>query len=289
MPLPLALDYGPPDCYRARTDVRRRPGILPIVVFLLVAFLYLPLVVVALFAFNSRSNLSWPIRGIALRWFRLLFRDPSFSSAFRTSAEVATVVALVSAGIGVAAGLVFARRRTRLTRLLQGLSLIPAMMPPLFIAIALFTAMDYFKVQPGFGPIVVGHLLIVIPFVLVVITARLQRLDLDLEEAARDLGAGPAQTLRRVTLPIVFPAVAGAALLAFAFSFDEVLVTNFTSGTTTTLPVYVFSKLHRSIDPSINAVATLLMAVPWLALGVAVLLLRRSGPSIPTAIERGGE
>jgi spermidine/putrescine transport system permease protein len=261
------------------------PSLLQIVVFGLIAFLYLPLIVVALFAFNSSSNLSWPIHGIALRWFRLLFRDPNFSAAFRTSAEVAIVVAALSAAIAAMASLVFARRRTRVTRLLQSMSLVPAMMPPLFLAIALFTAMDYFKIQPGFGPIVIGHLLIVIPFVLVVVSARLQRLEPELEEAARDLGAGPAQTLSRITLPIILPAVIGAALLAFAFSFDEVLVTNFTSGTTTTLPVYVFSKLHRSIDPSINAVATLLMAVPWFALAVAAPLLRRSGRVSPPASE----
>ena len=255
----------------------RRPSLLQVVVFGLIAFLYLPLVVVALFAFNSQSNLSWPIHGIALRWFRVLFRDPNFSMAFRTSAEVAVVVAVTSSVIATAAALVFTRLRSRATRLIRALSLVPAMMPPLFMAIALFTAMDYFQIQPGFGPIVLGHLLIVIPFVLVVISSRLERFEPELEEAARDLGSGPAQTFRRITLPIILPAVAGAALLAFAFSFDEVLVTNFTSGTTTTLPVYVFSKLHRSIDPSINAVATLLMTVPWVALAIAVPLFRRAG------------
>ena len=125
------------------------------------------------------------------------------------------------------------------------------MMPPLFIAIALFTAMDYLNIQPGLLPIVVGHLVVVIPFVLVVVTARLQRFDIELEQAARDLGAGVAQTLRRITLPIVLPGVVGAALLAFAFSFDEVLITNFTSGTTTTLPLLHLLEAapqHRSVD-----------------------------------------
>jgi spermidine/putrescine transport system permease protein len=257
--------------------MRRLPSPLFVVVLLLIVFLYLPLIVVALYAFNSGSNLSWPLHGLGLRWFRVLFSDPNFSSAFRTSAEVAVVVALTSAAIATAAALVFARVHSRITRGLQALTLVPAMLPPLFLAIALFTAMDYFKVQPGFGPIVLGHLLIVIPFVLVVIAARLQRLEPELDEAARDLGSGPFQTFRRITLPIIFPAIAGAALLAFAFSFDEVLVTNFTSGTTVTLPVYVYSKLHRSIDPSINAVATLLMVVPWLALAIAVPFFRRTG------------
>ena len=113
------------------------------------------------------------------------------------------------------------------------------------------------------------------------------QLEPELDEAARDLGSGPFQTFRRITLPLIFPAIAGAALLAFAFSFDEVLVTNFTSGTTVTLPVYVYSKLHRSIDPSINAVATLLMAVPWLALAIAVPFFRRTGRIGPLGSEAG--
>lgn len=269
--------------------MKRRPSVLFAVVIVLVAFLYLPLVVVAVYAFNGGSNLSWPIHGLGLRWFRVLFADPNFSSAFKTSGEVAVVVALVSAAIATAAALVFTRLQSLLVRVLQALTLVPAMLPPLFLAIALFTAMDYFKIQPGFGPIVLGHLLIVIPFVLVVIAARLQRLEPELEEAARDLGAGPVQTFRRITFPIILPAVTGAALLAFAFSFDEVLVTNFTSGTTTTLPVYVYSKLHRSIDPSINAVATLLMAVPWVALALAAPLLRRAGRITPPARPGGAE
>jgi spermidine/putrescine transport system permease protein len=256
--------------------MKRRPSVLLVVVGALVVFLYLPLVVVVLYAFNGGSNLSWPVHGLGLHWFHVLFSDPAFSSAFKTSAEVAVVVALTSVVIATCAGLVFARFRSPLTRILLVMALVPAMLPPLFLAIALFTAMDYFKIQPGFGPIVLGHLLIVIPFVLVVITARLVRLEPELDEAARDLGAGPLQTFRRITFPLIFPAIMGAALLAFAFSFDEVLITNFTSGTTTTLPVYVYSKLHRTIDPSINAVASLLMIVPWVALAISVPLFRRS-------------
>ena len=100
--------------------------------------------------------------------------------------------------------------------------------------------------------------------------ARLRQFDVDIEAAARDLGAGPVQTLRRITLPVILPALVGAALLAFAFSFDEVMITNFTSGMSATLPIFIFSRLHRTIDPSINAVATLLLAMPWLALMLAL-------------------
>lgn len=259
---------------------------LRIVVVLLLLFLYAPLVVVVVFAFNSGANLSWPIQGISLRWFRTVFSDPNFSGAFRTSAEASALVSLASAFIATAAAIVLTRRRGRLFTAIQGTALLPAMLPPLFIAIALFTSMEQFHIQPGLGPIVLGQLIVVIPFVLVVVSARLQRFEIELEEAARDLGAGILETMRRVTLRIVLVSVVGAALLAFAFSFDEVLITNFTSGTTTTLPIYIYSKMHRSIDPSINAVATLLMVTPWLALAVAwPLLLGRS--SLRQMVRRG--
>jgi spermidine/putrescine transport system permease protein len=255
---------------------RGPPSLLGVVVFLCVAFLYVPLIVVVIYAFNSSSSLTWPPAGISSRWFREVLTDPQFRSAFRISAEAAAATALVSSAIATAAALAFTRRRSSAFSLLQSLALLPAMMPPLFIAIALFTAMSQFNIAPSLLTIIIGHIVIVIPFVLVVVTVRLQQFDVELEWAARDLGAGIGQTLRRITMPIIIPATLGAALLAFAFSFDEVLITNFTSGLTTTMPIYIYAKLHRTVDPSINAVATLLLAMPWVALAIAVPFLRGS-------------
>jgi ABC-type spermidine/putrescine transport system permease subunit II len=252
---------------------RRNLG-LRIVVYVCIAFLYVPLIVVILYAFNGASSLSWPIHGLSLRWFQAIFNDPTFTHAFGVSLEAAVLTALIASVVATMAGLAFTRRRTRVFAALQSLSIVPAMMPPLFIAIALFTAMDKFNISPSLLTIVTGHLIIVIPFVLVVVSGRLRQFDVELEWAARDLGAGVGQALRRITIPVILPAAVGAALLAFAFSFDEVLVTNFTSGLTTTLPIYIYAKLHRSIDPSVNAVATLLMATPWIALALATPLLR---------------
>jgi spermidine/putrescine transport system permease protein len=254
--------------------MRRRITPLRIVVYLCVTFLYVPLIVVIVYAFNNGSSLSWPIHGLSFRWFREIFTDPAFRHAFVVSLEAAALTALISSIVATTAGLAFTRRRSRVFSALQNLSIVPAMMPPLFIAIALFTAMDKFKISPSLLTIVAGHLIIVIPFVLVVVSGRLRQFNVQLEWAARDLGAGVGQALRRITVPVILPASIGAALLAFAFSFDEVLVTNFTSGLTTTLPIYIYAKLHRSIDPSVNAVATLLLAMPWIALGLAVPFLR---------------
>jgi ABC-type spermidine/putrescine transport system permease subunit II len=254
--------------------VARRFSGLRIFVYLCVAFLYLPLIVVVVYAFNSSSSLSWPIQGLSFRWFEQIFRDHTFRHAFWVSLQAALLTALISSVVATMAGLAFTRRRSRALAALQGVSILPAMVPPLFIAVALFTSMDKFKISPSLTTIVAGHLIIVIPFVLVVVSGRLRQFDVELEWAARDLGAGLAQTLRRITIPVILPASIGAALLAFAFSFDEVLVTNFTSGLTTTLPIYIYAKLHRSIDPSVNAVATLLMAIPWVALALATPFLR---------------
>jgi ABC-type spermidine/putrescine transport system permease subunit II len=235
----------------------------------LILFLYAPLIVVAVFAFNSGSNLSWPIQGLSLRWFGEIFADAGFRSALVASFEAAIAVAVLSVAIALAAAMYFVRRPSRASRALQALSMLPAMMPPLFIGVALFTTMAYLDIRPGFAMIVFGQLIVTLPFALAVVTARIRQFDADLEAAARDLGAGPLQTLRRITLPIILPALLGAALLAFAFAFDEVMITNFTSGMTATLPIFVFSRLHRSIDPSVNAVATLLLALPWLVIALA--------------------
>lgn len=254
----------------------RRPSGLGVVVTLLVLFLYLPLAVAVLFAFNAGSNLSWPPEGLSIRWFSTILRDDEFLNAFAFSAKVATITALMAGVIGLAAAFAFARRRSWAVRLVEALSRLPVMLPPLFIGVALLVAMTAIDYVPDTSSVIAGHLVYVIPYVLVVVTAALRGIDLELEQAARDLGAGPLQTLRRITLPMVGPAVLGAALLAFAFSFDEVLITNFTVGTDPTLPLYVFSKLRRTVDPSINAVATILLCVPWVILGVAALFLRRS-------------
>jgi ABC-type spermidine/putrescine transport system permease subunit II len=245
---------------------------LRLVVWLLIAFLYLPLVVVVIFAFNAGSNLNWPVQGLSLRWFIHVFSDSSFGSAFVTSFQTSLAVALICVVFSTAAAILFLRYPSQGSRLLERVALLPAMMPPLFLGVALFSTMALLAIRPGPPMMILGQVIVAIPFVLAVVVARLRQFDHDIESAARDLGAGPAQTFARITLPIILPSLLGAGLLAFAFSFDEVMVTNFTSGMTTTLPIYVFSRLHRSIDPSINAVATLLLAIPWVALLLAAPL-----------------
>jgi spermidine/putrescine transport system permease protein len=253
---------------------RLRP--ITLAVGVLVLFLYAPLIVAVLFAFNSGASLSWPLQGLSFRWFETIFSDPSFSNAMATSAEVAAIVALLAVVVGTMSAFVFVRYSSRLVTALEAVSLLPVMLPPLLIGVSLLTAIAAFSVPLTLFTVAAGHLVYVVPYVAVVVVARLRTFDPRLEEVARDLGERPVGVLRRVTLPILAPAILGAGLLAFAFSFDEVQITNFTVGQDPTLPIYVFSAMRRSVVPSINAVATVLLVIPWIAFGLGALIFGRS-------------
>jgi spermidine/putrescine transport system permease protein len=255
--------------------------------FALMVFVYLPLLVVVLYAFNSGSNLSWPPRGISLRWFHQILSEPAFRAGISTSAWAAVATAILAGLIGTMAAFALTRRPTRFTRWLESGSRLPVMLPPLFIGISLVAVMKTFAVDPSMWTIVAGHVIITTPFVVLIVGARLLNYDLALEQAARDLGARPTMVLRRITMPLIAPSVLGAMVIAAAISFDEVLITNFTSGTRQTLPLFVLSRLRRTIDPSVNAVATILLLMPWLAVTMAFILQRRraSRHAVPVDVE----
>jgi spermidine/putrescine transport system permease protein len=256
---------------------------------LLMVFLYAPLVVAALYAFNSGSRLVWPPEGLSLRWFVTIFSDDLFQKAFMTSMVAALSSATIACVIGTVACLVFTRRTGRLTRLVEALGRLPVMLPPLFIGIGLVALMKATTFSPSMVTIVGGHIIVVIPFVILVVGARLRTYELEAEQAARDLGATPLQVIGRVTLPIIAPAVLGAFLVAFAFSFDEILITNFTSGTLSTVPIYVLGRLRRLVDPGANAVAVILLMIPWIAFGVGQVVLKRlTGSGLSDALMRQG-
>ena len=268
-------------------DRRLTVPMLTIIAVVLMVFLYAPLVVAAVYAFNSGDRLIWPPEGFSLRWFERIFADDLFRDAFVTSLVAAVLTSAIACALGLSAALVFTRRRTRLSRTVDALGRLPVMLPPLFVGIGLVAMMKLLVISPSMATIVLGHTLVVTPFVILVLVSRLRSHELELELAARDLGAGPFQVLQRITLPLIAPAILGAALLAFAFSFDEVLVTNFTSGTDSTVPIYVLGRLRRLVDPGANAVAVILLLIPWAAFGVGSIILKRTtGSSLGDLLTR---
>jgi spermidine/putrescine transport system permease protein len=257
--------------------VTRRRGVpwLPIFCIALLFFLYVPLAIAVLYGFNSGNRLTWPPEGFSLRWFQAVFNDELFVNAFKTSMIAALATATLSCLIGTVAAVVITRRSSRLAGVVEGLARLPVMLPPLFIGIGIVALMRATRLSPSMTTIVAGHIIIVIPFVVLVVTARLRTYEVELEQAARDLGAPPLEVVLRITLPIIAPAVLGAFLVAFAFSFDELFVTNFTSGSQSTVPIYVLGRLRRLVDPSANAVAVILLLIPWVAFGIGQVVLKR--------------
>ena len=240
-------------------------------------FLYSPLAVAVMYAFNSGPSLKWPPEGFSLQWFERMFSDRMFQDAVILSVQAAVLTAIVATVIGTMACFAFTRFGTRSASGAEAMGRLPAMLPPLFIGIGFVVLMRILSLTPGLPTIVAGHTIVALPWVILVVLARLRTYDVELEAAARDLGASPRQAFLKITLPIVAPALVGAALLGFSWSFDETLVTVFTSGTDTTVPMFILGKLRRFIDPSGNAVAVILLIIPWLAFGLAAIFLRRSG------------
>jgi len=205
----------------------------------------------------------------------------------RLSLLTAGLAAFVAGLVGTCAALVFSRRSDRSVRAVDLLGRLPVMLPPLFIGAGAVTVVSVLDLTPGVLTIVIGQTALAVPFVILIVLARLRTVDPELELAARDLGSGPWEAFRRITLPNIAPAIIGAMLLSFAWSFDEVLLTSFTSGPLSTVPIYLLGIFRRFVDPSVNALATVMLLVPWVCLAVGALALRRSGTRATDVL--GGE
>lgn len=257
----------------------RLPGMLwPATMGLLVVFLLAPLILVVLFSFNANSLISFPMGGLSLEWYRMLLANPEFQAALRNSLAIAFPTALISTLTGTLAAYALAQWGKRLALPLLSLLSLPAMMPPLVIAIALVVLYVRWLALPlGLMTVIGGHVLVTQPFVAAVVAARMATFDFTGLDAARDLGATRIETFWKVTLPQVRSAVIGAALIAFALSLDEFIIAAFTIGGGNTLSTFVWGKIKTTLDPSINAIATILLAMTIGATFLALRLTRYRG------------
>lgn len=238
-------------------------------------YLFAPVVVTVLFSFTTSRRLSLPIEGLTLDWYREAFADPLFTSALTNSLVLAAVTAVVSVVLGVTFSFGLARLGRRVRGPLLTASLLPAAVPALVMGIALAVFFTALGRPPGLPNAAIGHILVALPFVILTLNARLETFDFSVTEAARDLGASPLRTFRDITLPIIRPSVIGAALLAMALSIDEFVVTWFTVGNQQTLPVLIWGLLRRGIDPTVNALATVVLVALVCLVVLSNLLSRR--------------
>jgi putrescine transport system permease protein len=246
------------------------------------AFLYLPLLVVMGYSFNA-SRLVTVWTGFSTQWYGELFADRQILRAAGTSLLVALVSASLATALGTAAGYALARFGPfRGRALLAGTLAVPLVMPEVVTGLALlllFVAAQ--RAIPGLpgrgaGALIVAHAGLTMAYVAVIVQARLAGMARDFEEAAADLGARPATVFRRITLPLIAPALVSGWLLAFVLSLDDLVIASFVSGPqSTTLPMVVFSSVRLGVSPKINALAAILIALTFVLLAIAAFISKR--------------
>ncbi|KQU86421.1 polyamine ABC transporter permease [Ensifer sp. Root31] len=258
------------------------------VVYLIVAFLLGPLAVIVLFSFHSTPALSFPFEGFSLRWYADLIGNGQLLAALGRSLLIASATAVITLVLGAFASLAWLRLSSRGKLVLELMCIIPIAMPALFIGVALLVGFAQIRLSLSLLTIILGHVVLTLPMLMVAMRAKLALFDPSLEDAARDLGAGTLETFWRVTLPLAMPTLVASTILSFAVSFDEFVVTSFVSGTETTLPLFIWSMMRRTVTPLINAVSTLALLFSVLLLVGAVIMTRiRRATMIDNAADGG--
>lgn len=242
-----------------------------------VIFLVAPLALVVLFSFGRNEHSTFPMGGFTLSWYGALFDRHDFWIALRNSMIVGTTVAVCSIAIGTLGALALARLRERISLPALALLALPLMLPPLVLGLSLLSGYSALGVSLGLATVIPAQIVFVQPFVLLVLHARMTRFDPTVLEAARDLGASPVTIFFTVTLPIIRPTMIGAGLIALALSLDEFIITYYTIGGGLTLPTLVWAMLRTSLDPDINALATLILIATLGTTAVALRLVRYRG------------
>ena len=226
----------------------------------LIALLYLPIGILFLFSFNDNVVLVFPLKGLTFRWYADLLQSPEVLRAARNSLYVALGSSTVATILGTTVAVLLTRFSGRMRIVLAVLALLPLIVPLIVLAVALFLLFITLEINRSLWTVGAGHSIIALPYVLLIVAARLAGFNPVLEEAAMDLGADYPTTLRRIVLPIVFPAVVSAWLVAFTVSLDEFALALFLAGTEPTFPVYLFSQLRfASRLPVMIALAVIMM------------------------------
>jgi putative spermidine/putrescine transport system permease protein len=265
--------------------------LLRIAVGLGMAFIYIPLIVIVLYAFNSSKVLAWPPPGWTTHWFSQAFNNEAAREAFLTSLKAGVVASAIALGLGTLAALAVARHRFFGRETISFLVILPIALPGIITGVAISnTFTQVLNVPLSLFTVIVGHATFCIVVVYNNAVARLRRLSGSFEEASADLGADPWQTFRRVTFPGMKSALIAGGLLAFALSFDEIIVTNFTIGAgEQTLPIWIYSNLFRPHElPIVNAVAVIVIVISIIPVYIAHRLGGDdAGPSAGRGAGRG--
>lgn len=236
------------------------------------AFLYLPLFILALYSFNeSRINAVWS--GFTLNWYAALFDNRRILDALTNSLIVAVASTLVSTILGTSTAIALHRYQYKCKAVMNGLLYLPILIPEIVMGLSLLVLFSQAQLPLGKGTLILAHITFCVSFVVITVGARLEGMRPELEQAAMDLYATPWQSFRYITLPLAMPGIIAGALMAFTLSIDDFIISFFVAGpNSTTLPLYIYAMVKRGISPEINALSTLLMLTTIILVVIAQIL-----------------
>ena len=246
---------------------------------LAVLYMLVPILVIAAFSFdsgNAQGELDFAFNAFTFEYWRNAFGNPDVNDSMIKSLQLASLSMVVSTAIGTLMALALVRHQFFGRRATNLLIILPMATPEIVIGAALLSMFITYNLDLGLTTLFIAHVMFSISFVVVIVRSRLIGFDRSIEEAAADLGSPPLTTFRTVTLPLLAPGIVAAALLAFALSIDDFVISNFNSGTTVTFPLYIFGASLRGIPIQVNVLATMLFAVTVIAIALVLWQQRRA-------------
>ena len=253
---------------------KRRSYLADIYVTAFLILMYLPIAVVVVYSFNDTKLFHW--EGFTLDWYVQLFGDRTIQRALWNSLVLAALSTLTAVVIGTLGAFGMSRRHFRTRALLENVSTIPIMVPEIILGMAYLAFFALLDLPFGMLTMVLAHSAFCIPYIFINVKARLAGLDPAIGEAARDLGAGPVRAFFDITIPLILPSILSGAMLAFAMSMDDVVISFFTTGSeTSTLPLQIYSMLKMGVTPEINALCTVMLGTVFLLVAIYHLIQSR--------------
>jgi spermidine/putrescine transport system permease protein len=239
-------------------------------------YLFLPIFIVVLFSFNDnkgRFNFTW--QGFTLDHWAHPFADPDLAAALKNSLAIALISTVIATALGTFMALALVRYSFRGRGVVDLMVFLPLATPEVVLGAALLALFLTAAINTGFATIIIAHVMFTVSYVVVTVKARLEGMDRHIEEAAMDLGATEWATFRKITLPMIAPGVAAAALLAAAISIDDYVITSFNAGQTQTFPLFIFGATRQGVPPEVNVLASGLLCIVLILMALNVLLQRR--------------
>ena len=250
---------------------------LSVYAFLYIVFLYLPVIFLPIFSVNTAATPKFPLSGFTLKWYEDLPNTPALIDATWNSLLVGVSASILATVLGILAARSITRYRYPGRRAVNGLIMAPLVLPEVIVAISMLLVMLQLGLSLSLFTVVLGHVLVCIPYSMTVLTSGFEGFDRSLEEASADLGESAFGTFRRVTLPMVAPAIISSLLVCFTISLDEFIIAFFLTGTEATLPIYIWGQLRFAAKlPGVLALGTLLLVASFLLMTVAEVLRRRA-------------